>query len=213
MTDDAVDKSPLPGGGPAAPALHRPKRIEIETERFLIRGVRTTDIDQTWVDWAADREAMLMYNQKIDPEIAHAHFVRMALDVNGVRTFMPGIFDKSGTPIGYFLISRRPGAGVASFEYFLGDRAWWGKNVILETRAALLDYFFETHDLVKAMGYPFARNFASVFNYKAQGWIQEGTLMSHTVSVADPDTRLDMLVFRLFKEEWDEIRNTRTTAS
>jgi [ribosomal protein S5]-alanine N-acetyltransferase len=77
--------------------------------------------------------------------------------------------------------------------------------VVNETRAALLDEFFNNRGIEKASGMPFARNFPALFNYKAQGWHHEGTFRDHCLSVAD-GSRLDQYQFGLTKAEWRDMR-------
>jgi RimJ/RimL family protein N-acetyltransferase len=86
----------------------------------------------------------------------------------------------------------------ANFNVVIGEKTWWGKGVVNEARAALLDEFFERRDIDKAVGTPLARNFPAIFNYKAQR--HEGTLRGHCRSVAG-DERLDQLQFGISKEE------------
>ncbi len=83
----------------------------------------------------------------------------------------------------------------------IGEKGWWGKGVVNEARAALLDHFFEQRGMAKACGGPLSRNFPAIFNYKAQGWIYEGTLRGQFRSVVD-GSRIDQLRFRLFPDEW-----------
>lgn len=74
-----------------------------------------------------------------------------------------------------------------------------------ETRAALLDHFFERRGIEKALGAPLARNYPAVFNYKTQGWRHEGTFRGHRVSAID-GTRLDQYQFGLLREDWRKAR-------
>lgn len=178
-----------------------PKRIHLETRRFVIRGMSVTDLTDTWDAWGADEEAMRMYNQRPLKDGARDGFARSILAANGQTVFTPGVFTKSGEPLGFFTIKLDPGTQVASFEYFIGNRDWWGKDAVLEARAALLTYMFEERGIAKAVGYPFSRNFSSIFNYLAQGWVQEGILKSH-VPAADGSGRLDQHIFRLLRDEW-----------
>ena len=79
-------------------------------------------------------------------------------------------------------------------------------GVINETRTALIDYFFDKLGVAKICGGPLSRNFAMIFNYKAQGWIHEGTLRGHFKSVVD-GSPLDQLRFRLLPHEWRAMRD------
>jgi [ribosomal protein S5]-alanine N-acetyltransferase len=89
----------------------------------------------------------------------------------------------------------------ANLNVLIGEKSWWGRGVINETRAALLDEFFNNRGVEKATGHPLARNFPAIFNYKAQGWRHEGTLRAHSISIKD-GSFLDQYVFGLTKAEW-----------
>jgi RimJ/RimL family protein N-acetyltransferase len=80
--------------------------------------------------------------------------------------------------------------------------------VVNETRAALLDEFFNKRGIEKATGMPLARNFPAVFNYKAQGWRHEATLRAHSVSASD-NSRLDQYEFGLTSNEWQQMRGSQ----
>ena len=87
----------------------------------------------------------------------------------------------------------------------VGEKAWWGKGVVNEARAALLDHFFEQRGIEKACGGPLARNFPALLNYKAQGWRHEGTQRGQRFSVTD-GSRLDQYQFGMLRDEWREAR-------
>ncbi len=117
-----------------------------------------------------------------------------------------GIFEKAaGAHIGFFIIETDRVHRCATFNVVIGDRAWWGKGVVNETRAALLDHFFDRRGIEKASGSPLARNFPAVFNYKAQGWRHEGTFYGHRLSVVD-GSRLDQYQFGMLLDNWRKLR-------
>jgi RimJ/RimL family protein N-acetyltransferase len=90
---------------------------------------------------------------------------------------------------------------VAGFNLVIGDKSYWGKGVVNEVRASLLDEFFERQGIEKAFGTPLARNFPAVFNYKAQGWKLEGVLRGQCKSIVD-GSRLDQYHFGMLRDEW-----------
>lgn len=91
----------------------------------------------------------------------------------------------------------------------IGDQAYWGKNVVIEARTALLNFLFDRVGLHKILGRPHGRNFSSIFNYKAQGFRCEGILKEQMRSIKDGE-RLDQLIFGITKKEWYEKRQDRT---
>jgi len=83
----------------------------------------------------------------------------------------------------------------------IGDKEYWGKKVVLETRPVLIDHFFNERGIDKIVGQPLARNIPAIFNYKTEGWQLEGVLKSHRKSMAD-GKRLDQMQFAMLKDEW-----------
>ena len=125
---------------------------------------------------------------------------------NDVR-FLIGIFEKAaGTHVGFFVVEVDHVHRSATFNVVIGDKTWWGRGVVNETRAALLDYFFDKRGIEKACGAPLTRNFPAVLNYKVQGWRHEGTLLGHRLSTTD-GSRLDQYQFGLLRDEWRRFRN------
>lgn len=75
---------------------------------------------------------------------------------------------------------------------------------MLETRAHLLDFLFDTLKLHKVTGAVYTRNFAAVFNYKAQGFRCEGILREQ--EQARDGRWLDVYLFGLLEAEWRALR-------
>jgi [ribosomal protein S5]-alanine N-acetyltransferase len=178
--------------------------VLLQTKRFALRSLKPSDASQRWVGWLRDPEVLEPLNaplRKVEFRDLMAH---IAENSNNETYYMIGIFDlESKVQIGYYSISceinefhRR-----ADFNVLIGEKSWWGKGAVNETRAALLDEFFNNRGIEKATGHPFARNFPAIFNYKAQGWRHEGTLRAHSISTKD-GSKLDQYAFGLTKEEW-----------
>jgi [ribosomal protein S5]-alanine N-acetyltransferase len=184
------------------PAKGRP--VLLQTKRFALRSLRPSDASQRWLGWLKDPEVMDPLNAPLADGSFRDLMARIAEISNNDKSYMIGIFDlESEVQIGYYEIAceiarfhRR-----ANFNVLIGEKSWWGKGVINETRAALLDEFFNNRGIEKATGLPLARNFPAIFNYKAQGWRHEGTLRAHSISIKD-GSKVDQYVFGLTKEEW-----------
>jgi RimJ/RimL family protein N-acetyltransferase len=116
--------------------------------------------------------------------------------------YLIGVFAKAmSLHIGFFMVEINKLHASANFNLVIGDKQYWGKGVVNEVRAALLDEFFERRGIEKAYGMPLARNFAAVFNYKAQGWRLEGVLRGQCKSIGG-GARLDQYHFGMLREEW-----------
>jgi RimJ/RimL family protein N-acetyltransferase len=180
--------------------------VQLETKRFELRSLKPIDATDRWIGWARDPEVMAPLNTPIS-QITRPALERYLSSADNVSRYIIGIFDKvSRIQIGFFLIDVDNAHRLATFNVVIGDKSWWGKGVVNEARAALLDYFFEERGIEKACGHPLARNFPAVLNYKLQGWRHEGTHRGQRRSIVD-GSRLDQYQFGLLRDEWRAARN------
>jgi RimJ/RimL family protein N-acetyltransferase len=181
------------------PSKGRP--VLLQTKRFALRSLKPTDASERWMNWLKDPDVMGPLNAPIRKWTVNELMAHVGSADNNER-YLVGIFDlASNVQIGFHMIDMDPTHRRANFNVVVGEKAWWGKGVVNETRAALLDEFFSNRGIEKATGMPLARNFPAVFNYKAQGWRHEGTLRGHCLSVSS-GLRLDQYQFGLTKDEW-----------
>jgi RimJ/RimL family protein N-acetyltransferase len=185
--------------------LPKDRPVLLKTKRFALRSLKPSDASQRWIGWLKDPEVMGPLNAPIRAWSAQELMAHVANADNSAR-YLIGIFDNSSdVQIGFYMLDIDHFHRRATFNIVIGEKSWWGKGVVNETRAALLDEFFNNRGIEKAAGTPFARNFPAVFNYKAQGWRHEGTLRRHCLSVSD-GSRLDQFQFGLTKEKWHSMR-------
>jgi len=179
--------------------------VLLKTDRFELRSATPADATDRWLSWAKDpavigplnMPARAMRREELAGHIA---------SVDNYTRYLVGIFDRtSGIQIGFFMIDVDLLHRCATFNVAIGDKNWWGKGVVNEARAALLDHFFETRGIEKACGMPLARNFPALLNYKTQGWRHEGTLRGQCLSLTD-GSRLDQYQFGLLRKEWRKRR-------
>jgi RimJ/RimL family protein N-acetyltransferase len=185
------------------------KPVQLQTERFELRSLKPADASDRWIGWARDPQVMGPLNSPTR-QLTRQELASYIAQADNHTRFLVGIFDKaSRAQIGFFMIEVDPFHRLATFNVTIGEKDWWGKGAVNEARAALLDHFFGQRGIEKACGHPLARNFAAVFNYKAQGWRHEGTLRAHRASVADK-SRLDQCSFGLSRAEWRAARKNTT---
>ena len=185
-----------------------PGSVAIETARFRLRNLKPSDASERWRGWARDPAVMHPLNNPAR-DMSLDYLARYASAFDGKNRHLIGVFEKAtGAHIGFFMVEIDSVHRLATFNVVIGDKDWWGKRVVNESRAALLDYFFERRGIEKACGLPLARNFPAVLNYKEQGWRHEGTLRGHRVSAID-GSRLDQYQFGLLREEWRLLRKAK----
>ncbi|MGB0920126.1 MAG: GNAT family N-acetyltransferase [Alphaproteobacteria bacterium] len=179
--------------------------VRLETPRFVLRSVGPSDVNQKWADWTADHDVMKGMNPNPSPmtqEMLRAQL--RGYDNRG--EFILGIYDKSNFEhVGIYRVNTHVANRIATTNVVIGDTNYWGKNVVLETRAALIDFLFDHVNVEKIDGRPFARNLPAIFNYKAQGFVKEGT-MRKQVRVSDTE-RWDQFLFGLLPEDWENLRD------
>ncbi len=183
------------------PPPPRVKLLKIETERFLLRTLTPADASDRWAAWLDDLDVMGPVNTE-PRKTSKAEIAAYPRNFDQERRLLIGIFDKhaDNLHIGFYQVDVNARHRTAKLNVIIGDKAYWGRKVVLETRAALLDHLFRS-GTEKAIGSPLARNFPAVFNYKAQGWRLEGILKGQ-VRHMSANTRLDQYEFGLLKDEW-----------
>src|SRR5262249_40568571 len=132
------------------PTKGRP--VLLQTKRFALRSLKPSDASQRWLGWLRDREVMDPLNAPIREVEFRDLMAHIAERSDNSKFYTIGIFDlESKVQIGYYSIvceinqsSRR-----AIFNVVIGEKSWWGKGVINETRAALLDEFFNNRGIEK----------------------------------------------------------------
>jgi len=175
--------------------------ITLATERFVVRSLTPADASDRWCNWSADADVMGPLNVPAN-RMSKDQLARYIAHHDNDRAYLVGVFTKAmNQHIGFYMIELNKTHATASFNLVIGDKHFWGKGVVNEVRAALLDEFFERRGIEKAYGTPLARNFPAVFNYKAQGWKLEGIMRGQCKSVVD-GSRLDQYHFGMLRDEW-----------
>lgn len=183
-------------------AVERWDELRIETARFVLRSLHSGDASERYLSWLHDNDVTRTLfvdgpRQTIDSVRA---YVASHDCVTGI---LFGIFTKDGLHIGthsfrHFPEDRRGRVGV-----MIGDKAYWGKAVPLETRAAVLDFAFAQLGCLKMEAGCVAINRPAIYNFKKQGWELEGVLKRHKLIDGMP---VDLLMFGITPERWNEAR-------
>ena len=182
--------------------------LEITTERFELRSLTASDITPHWISWLNDPEILAPLNTLPRNHTAQS-LADQFTDYDNWNHYQIGIFDRdSGLHIGLHEMNLNRKSGVMQVNVLIGDKAWWGKGVVAETRNALLDHFFYEQGIKQAYGTPLARNYRMIFNYKNQGWKVDKVLEGSIVSRKTGD-KLDQYRFVMTREDWAKIRGRK----
>jgi RimJ/RimL family protein N-acetyltransferase len=170
----------------------------IETERFVLRPMGKLEaLIVTW-SWQNDPEILAgIYRRRKSRGLIH--WLGHRPNPNNRTRFAFAIVPKGQRRIiGVHMLKRR-GADTVNCTIGLHDRAWWGKNVVLEVRAALINHAFR-NGIDRVTGRSAARNAASVFNYRRLGF----TLVSTQPTEPGDDVMIsgELLQFEMLRETW-----------
>lgn len=177
------------------------KPVSLSTPRFNLRSLTPADVSDRWCEWSNDPQVMEPLNvatRRLSKDELRRYIARFDND----NSYLIGVFTKAMSQhIGFYAVEVSKAHATGSFNLVIGDKHHWGKGVVNEVRAALLDEFFENRGVEKAYGVPLARNFPAVFNYKAQGWKLEGVFRGQCKSITD-GARLDQYHFGMLRSDW-----------
>lgn len=195
------------------PLFRPPNRAlacDLETERFALHAMGRIEMLRVTNSWRSDTELLAGLMSSSRPKSLR-QWVGTELRPNNVTRFAFAIVPKGGTaPIGVHFV-RFQHYRAARNSVALHDRAWWGKGVVVEVRARLMNHFFANAPNVdRFIGEVNSRNVASLFTYRRLGYDHVGTWHRHK---HDPATREvgDLLMFEMFRAKWQQGPFAETT--
>ena len=173
--------------------------VEFQTKNYLIRHLSAQELLPEYFSWIRDPDVtqhLFLSKSMISEESARGHVD----SCDGVNQFFFGLYDLSGgNLIGTHGLSIQPEDRRCSMGVMIGDKSYWGKNVVIEVRSAILDYAFDKRNCEKAEAGCFKSNLSSIYNFQRLGWKLEGVRRGHRLVKTE---REDLLLFGLMKEEW-----------
>ncbi|WP_169569890.1 GNAT family N-acetyltransferase [Sneathiella limimaris] len=179
--------------------------LTLETEHYSLTSVDPDNIPDEFVTWFADPEIMRFMN---DPMNLDKQQLGQYFSTYNNKTRIALLIRDKGNqrPVGIFKVYvERPHARCHT-SVLIGDRAYWGKGVVIEVRERIIRFLFTAYKLEKICGFVRARNFPALFNYTKQKFVKEGVLRKH---MRNHDGDLDDVVeFALFREDWEKDQQT-----
>ena len=173
--------------------------VKLSTERFDIRSLAADDASARYIGWLADQEIVQHLNTEACDAPSIEELKKYISEHDNYNSYLLGVFNKDGEHIGNFRIQVVSPHGIANMGVMIGDRNYWGKNVVLECRETILDYLFYKLELFKVVGACTSRNMPALFNYLRQGWYQEGLQRGQYLTNGN---RADKVWFAMFREDW-----------
>lgn len=176
----------------------------IETERFWLRSVRPREFAARTLHWARDPGFLETFLAQRDKPWKLRQWRRHLRNNTRRARRAHGIWPKDGSgPVGIHMVDLGARAHTVYLSVGIGERDWWGKGVVREARAAILDHYF-SRGYIRAWGMVRADNYASIYNYQRLGFRHEGTLRN-SMLLADGSIR-DELIFGMLAKEWDALK-------
>ena len=181
------------------------KPVALTTEHFLIRSLRPEDVSERYAGWWSDREVMASISRPERAETLDEHRQRIAKRYDNRKNFHVGIFDRENDLIiGFISVLLNTFHGTANVNFVIGDRDYWGKNLVRELSGTGLEFIFEQLRAEKITGKIMARNYPTVYLAKAIGLSVEGILKKEW-RLRDK-SRADVLVVGLLRDDWRKQR-------
>jgi len=173
--------------------------VVFETERFVLRTLSRGEAARISHPWSDDPAVMENFELRVGGWTRRAWRRRTPRTNNRTRFAFGIIPRETGRIIGFETVNLTP-SGVATLGVMIGDRDWWGRRVVVESRGAVLDFLFTKTACARAAGAVHARNLPSIANYLALGFQHEGTLRRQLLK--SDGSRADSLVFGILRDEW-----------
>jgi len=177
--------------------------VTLETERFRLETMQPLAFARISLPWTDDPEIMNALSLPAGGWTLRRWWRRMR-QYRRKKAIGLVIWTKEDRkPIG-FQFASITGTNGAIIGVAIGDREWWGRDVVIETRRTFIDYLFDDIGVNRIGGFPTVRNFPSVYNYQRLGFVLEGTLRRY---ISDGQGGLtDCFAFGILREEWDAQR-------
>ncbi|HLF08482.1 MAG TPA: GNAT family protein [Dehalococcoidia bacterium] len=178
------------------------ERIELRTERLLLRPYRFDDVEDELVYRSDPEFARYLYHLPQPFTRRHAEGM-VAVNVSEpwekYQTFAVVLARRV---IGTVNLEQDAENRIAMLGYAIG-RDYWGKGIAPEAARALIDWGFETFKLAKIWASTDARHERSWRVMEKLGMRREGLLRSHSLARGE---RHDSVHYGLLREEWEALR-------
>lgn len=175
-------------------------RRTFETERFVLKSLNIWEAFEVTRGWRKDPQILRALFQSTKPKNLFEWYISGPIP-RSPRRFVYSITPKGDTkPIGanaFKFSGYRSAFGAVAIH----DRSWWGKDVVVEVRAELMNQFFRHTEVERFYGFVDASNISSIFSYRKLGFSHVGTWHRHK---QDPSTGdiIDFVSFEMFRDQW-----------
>jgi RimJ/RimL family protein N-acetyltransferase len=172
--------------------------VNVETPGYRVRSLRPSDASTTVQGWLADPALLWGLNLTMT-DWPVEKIQRFIASFDNRTRYLIGILAKPTlTLIGFYTIDINLSHRIAHLSVGIGDRTFWGKNVLLETTPALIDHLFEARSIEKVSARIIPANKRILFNFmNSKRFFFEGKLIGELR--APNGERQDVLSFAALK--------------
>ena len=175
------------------------ERVELRTERLLLRPFELADVDDV-LDYASDPEWARFLGKVPQPFTRRAAEERVARSVlESWETHPTWAIVLNRKVVGSIVLMMDAGNETAELGYEL-SREHWGKGLTVEASEAVIDWGFRERGLAKVFAQADARNERSLRAMEKLHMSREGVLRSQSTARGE---RVDDVHYGLLREEWE----------
>ncbi len=190
----------VPASSQPQTAVPEGSPVQIETENFWLRSLNVQDAGPRLLQWLNDREILDALNLP-DLHFTPEQLRQFISGFNNYNNYILGIFSKAEEiMIGFYTIDVNPQHRTGQLTAAIGDKAFWGKNIMPEIILAIRDHFFACRSVDKLSARVLAHNRRVIFNFiGSPDFIFEARLAKECLGI--DGKRLDLLIFSAIKGE------------
>ncbi|MFM9864026.1 MAG: GNAT family N-acetyltransferase [Micropepsaceae bacterium] len=185
-----------------------PTKIHLTTPRYDVRTIEPDDVTLRWAAWMADPAKVKHLNTK-PLALSLEDIRRYVAGFDHVKSHILGIFEKgSGTMIGFWEVYIDWTHREVLINVLVGEDRGRHEGITTrrETQRALLPYFFQTLGLEAMRCAVVSTNEPIRHIFDSRGLVHEH---ASSKAAADGGAPVEILHFRLTKDEWTAMRAAR----
>ncbi|MEQ1864186.1 MAG: GNAT family protein [Micropepsaceae bacterium] len=176
-----------------------PRTIRLETERYIVRTLETTDATENWRHWMTDPATMR--NLNINATVLSDDQIRAYIGRFDRQTsHLLGIFEKDGGRlIGIRAIYIDPDHREFLLNVLVGESDARNRGARAETLEPIFRYFFDDLDLLAVNASAVSTNEPILRKMESRGWTR---LNTSTKAAANGQGPVQIHTYRLTRDQW-----------
>ncbi len=176
-----------------------PRTIRLETERYIVRTLETTDATENWRRWMTDPATMR--NLNINATVLSDDQIRAYIGRFDRQTsHLLGIFEKDGGRlIGIRAIYIDPDHREFLLNVLVGESDARNRGARAETLEPIFRYFFDDLDLLAVNASAVSTNEPILRKMESRGWTR---LNTSTKAAANGQGPVQIHTYRLTRDQW-----------